>query len=358
MDIYVVKPGDSLYAIARRFGVSPDSIYNANELSDIPYLVVGQTLVIPTTETVYTVRPGDTIYGIAQKYGTTVADIAALSNLSDPDNISPGDVLRIPIRSKNYGFIETNAYLEPTSPKLDAARTDEVAQYLTYLSPFSYPVNADGSIVTIDDNAMLAAARKYRTAPLMVVTNFKDGNFSTETVDTILENEAVQKTLIDNMLRILKQKGYYGVNIDFERISPKNRQNYNDFLRRVVDALHPQGYVVSTALAPKPSDYETGAWHGAHDYQAHGEIVDFVAIMTYEWGWSGGPAYAVAPVDLVEDVIRYAVSVIPSRKIIMGMPLYGYDWPLPYMPDGQWARRISPQGCNQAGGGKGCGNTL
>ena len=65
--------------------------------------------------------------------------------------------------------------------------------------------------------------------------------------------------------------------------------------------------------------------------------------MSYEWGWSGVPPFAVAAIDLVEDVIRYAVSVIPSRKILMGMPLYGYDWPLPYMPGGKWATRISPQ---------------
>jgi spore germination protein len=110
-----------------------------------------------------------------------------------------------------------------------------------------------------------------------------------------------------------------------------------------VAALRPLGYVVSTALAPKPSDVTTGTWHGAHDYRAHGEIVDFVIIMTYEWGWSGGPPYAVAPVDLVEDVIRYAASVIPSRKIMMGMPLYGYDWMLPFMPGGKWAKRLSPQ---------------
>lgn len=343
LDIYVIRPGDSLYSIAQRFGVSPGSIYDANDLGDLPYLVVGQTLVIPTTETVYTVRPGDSIWRIAQKYGTTVDDIAALNGITNPNSIRPGDVLRIPVRRKTYGFIETNAYLEPTSPELDAARTREVGQYLTYLSPFSYPVNADGSITPIDDDAMLAAAKESRTAPLMVITNFKDGNFSTETVDAILEDPAVQKTLIDNMLRIMKEKGYYGVNIDFERISPKNRQNYNDFLQRVVDALKPEGYVVSTALAPKTSDAQTGAWHGAHDYKAHGEIVDFVVIMTYEWGWSGGPPYAVAPVDLVEDVLQYATSVIPSRKIIMGMPLYGYDWPLPYMPDNKWAKRISPQ---------------
>jgi len=65
--------------------------------------------------------------------------------------------------------------------------------------------------------------------------------------------------------------------------------------------------------------------------------------MTYEWGWSGGPPYAVAPIDLVEDVVRYAVSVIPPEKILIGVPLYGYDWTLPYMPGGPWARRVSPQ---------------
>ncbi len=156
----------------------------------------------------------------------------------------------------------------------------------------------------------------------------------------------------------MKTKGYYGLNIDFERISPENRQLYNNFLRRVVDALHPLNYSVSTALAPKPSDYQTGAWHGAHDYKAHGEIVDFVIIMTYEWGWSGGPPYAVAPVNLVEDVIKYAVSVMPAKKIVMGMPLYGYDWKLPFVEGGPWAKRVSPQQALDNCSRTWCGNSL
>lgn len=343
LDIYVVKPGDSLYKISQQFGVNPDDIFEINQLGDIPYLVVGQSLVIPTTETVYTVLPGDTLWSIARKYGTTTASIIALNGITEPDQLKPGTALRIPIGSKKYGFIETNAYLEPTTPERESLLVNEVGEYLTYLSPFSYQVKADGSLTPINDDTMLEESRKDKIAPLLVITNFADGNFSTEIVDTILENPAIQETLINNMIDVMQKKGYYGVNIDFERISPKNRQLYNDFLRKVVDALHPLGYVVSTALAPKPSDYQTGSWHGAHDYAAHGEIVDFVVIMTYEWGWSGGPPYAVAPVDLVEDVIRYAVSVIPSKKIVMGMPLYGYDWPLPYMPDGKWAKRISPQ---------------
>jgi len=56
-----------------------------------------------------------------------------------------------------------------------------------------------------------------------------------------------------------------------------------------------------------PNDITEGAWHGAHDYRAHGEIVDFVVIMTYKCGWSGGPPMAVAPINEVRKVLNYAL---------------------------------------------------
>lgn len=339
----MVAQGDSLYSIARRYGVTPDEIYRANELEDIPFLVVGQALVIPTREITYTVAPGDTLFTIARRFGTTTSSIIALNGIANPDALTPGTVLRIPVREKNYGYIEVNGYIEPSTADKETQTVNEVGEFLTYLSPFSYQVRADGSLKPINDAAMLAAAKAHRIAPLLVITNFGEGTFDTELVDAILLDTGVQDALINNMIQTMRAKGYYGVNIDFERISPENRERYNDFLRRVTSALHPLGYVVSTALAPKSSAYQTGTWHGAHDYAAHGEIVDFVIIMTYEWGWSGGPPYAVAPVDLVEEVIRFAVSVIPSRKILMGMPLYGYDWTLPFVPGGKWAKRLSPQ---------------
>lgn len=344
MVIYVVRRGDSLWSISRRFGVSMDRISQVNGLNQLPYLVEGQALVIPSTERVYRVQPGDTIWAIARRFNVSVNGIVELNNIANPELLYPGMILRIPEFSKLYGTVEVNGYIEPVSGDVDRQIVNEVGQYLTYISPFSYQVRENGSLVPIADENIIQAAGNHRVAPLMVITNFRNGNFDSEMVHAILSNESVQQTLINNVITTMRNKGYYCLNIDFERIPAQDRQLYNNFLRRVVNALHPLNYVVSTALAPKPSDYATGEWHGAHDYRAHGEIVDFVIIMTYEWGWSGGPPYAVAPINLVRQVIQYAVSVIPANKIMMGVPLYGYNWMLPYMPGGQWARRVSPQG--------------
>jgi spore germination protein len=338
-----VQSGDSLYSIARRYGVTPAAISSINQLQDIPYLVVGQALVIPSVERQYTVQPGDSLWSISRRFGVSIPAIMEANRITNPNALTPGMVLRIPELSKNYGYIETNGYIEPSTNERETAIVNDVGRFLTYISPFSYQVNPDGSVTPINDDAILSAARNFRIAPLMVITNFRNGNFDTALVDNILTNDALQQTLINNVLATMKDKGFYGLNVDFERISPNNRQAYNNFLRRVTAAMHAQNYPVSVALAPKPSDYQTGSWHGAHDYRAIGSIVDFVIIMTYEWGWSGGPPYAVAPIDLVAEVIRYAVSVIPSKKIMMGVPLYGYDWTLPYTPGGRWARRVSPQ---------------
>lgn len=343
LDIYVVQPGDSVWAIAGRYGVSPQAISDLNQLQQFPHLVVGQALVIPSRKTAYQVKPGDSLWSISNKFGVSVSSIANFNGITDPAAIYPGMVLRIPQLSKNYGYLEVNGYIEPSTPEKDTQVINEVGNYLTYLSPFSYRVNSDGTLKPLADDASLTAARNFRAAALMVITNFDGGTFSTDLGHTILSSDTVQQNLLDNVLATMRDKGYYGLNIDFERLPPEDRELYNNFLRKAASALHAQNYIISTALAPKTSAAQTGAWYGAHDYQAHGQIVDFVVLMTYEWGWSGGPPMAVAPINQVRAVLNYAVSVIPPKKIMMGMPLYGYDWTLPYLPKGSFAPRVTPQ---------------
>lgn len=344
MEIHVVQPGETIFTIAAAYGADPQSIIEINQLEELPYLVSGQALIIPITEELYTVQQGDSLWGIAMEFDVPLQELIALNDIQNPNLIYPGMVLRIPIgEPAKFGTIEVNAYINPIGNEQDVEEVNSVGEYLTYISPFSYQVNEDGTLTQPQDDFVLQAAEDNNIAPLMVITNFREGNFDTELAHTILTDEDIQDILIENVLEVLENKNYYGLNIDFERVPSEDRELYNDFLRKVVGQLRPMEYPVSTALAPKPYEIEQGEWHGAHDYEAHGEIVDFVIIMTYEYGWAGGEPMAVAPLNEVRSVIDYATSVIPPEKIMMGMPLYGYDWTLPYDPEGERAVSISPQ---------------
>jgi LysM repeat protein len=105
---YIVRRGDTLFSIARRFGTTIEAIAQANGLSDPRYIRAGQRLIIPgaypaclppsavSWSTVYIVRPGDTLYSIARRYRTTVAAIASANGIPDPRRIWVGQRLVIP----------------------------------------------------------------------------------------------------------------------------------------------------------------------------------------------------------------------------------------------------------------------
>lgn len=215
-------------------------------------------------------------------------------------------------------------------PFIEKDTLDKTLPYLTFLSIFSYHIKADGSLVSIDDVQLIDMAESQNVGPIMAVTNMDESGFDSELVHTILNDQEIQNILIDNILEIVALKNYYGVNIDFEYINPSDKELYNEFIRKISNILHDNNYILVTSLAPKTSKDQPGILYEAHDYAVHGEQADFIILMTYEWGYSYGPPMAVAPLNQVERVLRYAVTEIPSEKILMGIPNYGYDWNLPY----------------------------
>ncbi|GFN33291.1 LysM peptidoglycan-binding domain-containing protein [Paenibacillus xylaniclasticus] len=338
MFIHVVQLGDTLWRLAQQFGVTPTAIATANGIPIDGTLVQGQSLIIPLQADAHIVVRGESLWSIAGRYGTTPETIAQLNGITYPFYIYPGQRLRLPMLTKPT--IEVNAYTE----KFDEAGQQlitEISSLLTYISPFSYHVAIDGSLSAPDDERIIQTARSQRVLPMMVLSNFKDGTFDSDIAHAVLTNMTVQNRLINTTLETMRQKGYGALNIDFEYVPQADREAYNEFLRRFKARLAPAGYLLSTCLAPKTSAEQKGRLYEAHDYPAHGEITDFVILMTYEWGWSGGPPRAVAPIDEVEKVVRYALSVMPANKIMMGMPLYGYDWTLPYVQGNEWAPSLS-----------------
>lgn len=345
MQIHVVRSGQSLYSIAQTYSVTVSDLASANQINPANTLVIGQALVIPITGMYYFVQPGDSLYSIGQEFGISAARLAQINGISTTQSLQIGQRLYIPPALKTR--IESNAYAEAranggfTDGVLAAIR--EESPLLTYVAPFSFRVTADGALETLDVSPVISASSGSGAVLMMVVTNLEEGQFSNTLGEAILNNEAVQNTLLTNIIETAQRIGFQDVHFDFEFLRPEDREKYNAFLRKASSRLHEEGLLMSTALAPKTSATQTGAWYTAHDYKTHGEVADFVVIMTYEWGYSGGPPMAVSPIGPVRQVLEYAKTEIPADKIMMGQNLYGYDWTLPYQRGGEYARALSPQ---------------
>lgn len=294
MTIYIVQPGDSVDSIAASYNISPDSIIYNNQLS-YPYrLAIGQALLLTAGESAeerMTVAAGGYAYPFIRRFTLT-----------------------------------------------------ETLPYLTDLFIFSYGFTVNGELIPpqLDDTWMIDLARAGGTLPILTLTPFgPDGMFSNYLISVLVNDLEVQQNLIDNLLQTMEQKNYGGIDIDFEYILAEDRIAFAEFVTRVRISANASGYPVSVALAPKTSDNQPGLLYGGKDYGLLGEAANHVLLMTYEWGYTYGPPMAVAPIHKVREVVEYALTRIPAEKINLGIPNYGYDWPLPYEKGVTAARTIS-----------------
>ncbi len=329
MEIHVVSSGESISSIARLYGVPPSQILNDNQLPDPSRLVVGQTLVIRFPLQVHTVRSGETLLSIARQYGVTVRRLQQNNPvLGGNITIYPGQTLIISYQTTPEETISVNGYAYPF---IDRALLQTTLPYLTYLAPFTYGITKSGGLVDLNDLDLIAAAREADVAPLMHLSTLtEDGGFSNELASLILNDMTIQMQLIENVIRELEANGYRGLDVDFEFVFAQDAAAYAAFIRRLRSMLNPLGYPVIVALAPKTSATQRGLLYEGHNYAALGAAANEVLLMTYEWGYTYGPPMAVAPLPNVRAVVEYALTEITAEKIWLGIPNYGYDWPLPF----------------------------
>ncbi|AET68322.1 putative glycosyl hydrolase [Desulfosporosinus orientis DSM 765] len=335
---YTVMAGDTLWKIAQRYKTTVDALVQRNKITNPSLIYPGLLLRIPTVAVNYTIKPGETLWQIAQKNNTTVQALADLNKISNPNLIYPGTSIRIPAVKPR---IEVNAYTYAEGQE-ENALVREVGQELTYISPFAYGIRSDGGLNQLNDEAAIKTALSENVLPMMCISNFTSIQKGSDIAHTILVDPALQTLLLDNIINVMKSKGYRGLNIDFENVYQGDRELYNHFIQYAVERLHPEGFFVSTALAPKLNAGQKGLLYEAHDYAAHGRIADFVILMTYEWGYRAGPPQAISPLNQIKGVLDYAVSEIPKNKIFFGFQIYARDWVVPHI-QGQVAETFSHQ---------------
>lgn len=281
---------------------------------------------------IYVVNPGDTVDSIAAENGVPVDTILYNNQLEYPYELAVGQALLLSKGEGEQGgkTVEVNGYAYPF---IQRDVLDQTLPYLSDLSVFSYGFTTEGDLIfpTLDDTFMIEAALAMGVSPVLTLTPIgPDGRFSNYLISSVVNDPDAWGNLIRQLVETVQEKGFRGVDIDFEYILAEDAEAFAEFVGNVRLAINEIGYPVSVALAPKTSDDQPGLLYAGKNYALLGEAADKVLLMTYEWGYTYGPPMAVAPINKVREVVEYALTRIPAYKVNLGIPNYGYDWPLPF----------------------------
>lgn len=280
MTIHVVAAGETVDSIAVQYGVSPQRLVADNTVPSDGALAVGQTLVVRFPRQVHAVTAGETLSAIAENYGTTVRQLWRNNwELGGGDALAVGQTLVISYFGEKLGTALSNSYAYPfVQSQLLAAELP----YLTALAPFTYGIMAEGGLLPLDDEALLAAAQARGTLPVMHLSTLtEEGNFDTARADLVLTDYEVQGRLAAEVLQTVLRKDFAGLDVDFEYLPGQLAQAYAAFLNRLRQLLAPQGRFLWAALAPKTSSMQRGLLYEGHSYAAVAAAVDGVLLMTY-----------------------------------------------------------------------------
>ncbi len=329
MDIYIVKPGDTIFSIAQKYNVPYERLsYDNNILPDYN-IVSGQIIVIPRANQIYIVEEGDNLRSIATKNG--ISELQLLQNnpyLSDRDYLNIGEELVISYDKSEQEF-EIDGFCF-SNINYDALK--KILPYLTYLTIVDYRVNAFGMIETSDNGELIQLAKTYGVAPIMLLSTFSQlGQGSYGVTNKILNDVDLQNKIIEEALFYLRKDGLYGINIGFSFILPEDLNSYVDFIARTKEALQMEGYQVFVTMEPNTFGFKANENNDIPYYSQIGQIADAVVLLSYQWTNAYFPSYEQTTIPFLKSYIDYVMTQIPPEKILISYSRIAYDWELPYV---------------------------
>lgn len=318
--IHITQKDDTLFNIGERYEISIDQLAKLNGMPTERKLVQGQSILIPGQA--YIVQRSDTLYKIAKRHKVSVHKMLETNGLKST-KILKGQTLTIPKKQKTS--VKVGAYFIPQGKVYNDQIIDNLGQYLTTIYLFSYTPNRDGTLTSISLNGSVSKAWKKGIMPFATVTNLSATGFDPDLAHELIRTEAKRKTFINHLYSLLDRHDYKGVVIDFEGLYPKDRPLFSRFIKELSDRLHPNNMDVHVAVPPMQGS-SSPSYSAAFDYKALGEHADTLFLMTYNWHWLGGSSGPIAPIHKVKKTLEFATAVVPREKLMLGIPMYAYDW--------------------------------
>jgi len=194
------------------------------------------------------------------------------------------------------------------------------AKSMSGVGPFWYKATVDGTLESKDSQLVYDTAKGLGLKMYPLITN------KTGATDTVLGDPAVRTKVTDSIVKIVQERGYDGVNIDFELLQPKHRENLTAFMAELYPKLKAINKTVIISVFPQVDVAEDVS--GAYDYSALAQNSDFLQIMLYDNHWATSKPGPLAPIDWYEKNLQYAIEKAGGpHKVIAGISAYGYDWP-------------------------------
>lgn len=339
MDIYIVQAGDTIQSIANKFTISVEKLIRDNGLINATTLVLGQAIIILYPQKTYVVKPGDTLSTIAETNGISIMQLIRNNPfLFYRNHLNTGESLVISYDTE--GDIEINGYaysfinrdiLKHTSP------------YLTYISVFNYRITEDIQIINYgDDSDIIKIAKDYQTIPLLMISAFSPaGDVNPVTVYNLLLSEEKQDKLINNMVQLVKDKGFKGINLLISFINEINQNIYLKALTKMSKALKNEGFIFIISLNPDLSKTDNSITYNNLDYNSISSIVDKLIFLNDIWGINKEPPAPVTSISLISSFMDKITPIISPKFIVVGVPLIGYDWEIPFVSGSSYANSMS-----------------
>jgi spore germination protein YaaH len=129
---------------------------------------------------------------------------------------------------------------------------------------------------------------------------------------------ALRRALVADLLEA--SKSYDGLNIDFESIPGRDRDNFLSFLKELRDGLGNKMFTIAVKARNKTISDDT------FNYEKIAPLVDRVFVMAYDEHWSGSKPGPIASLAWGRSVAAYALKTVGPEKLVMGLPFYGRAW--------------------------------
>jgi len=152
-------------------------------------------------------------------------------------------------------------------------------------------------------------------------------SFEPDLSDRLIHTPEYRQDFINKLIDCINDWELDGINFDFENMNPLHKLDYTDFIRECAEALRSIGCTVSVDVTVKSDIPEPNNWYQCYDHESLGQVVDYMAVMTYDQHSHHSQAGPVASLEWVERKIQGILEDVPSDKILLGVPFYGRDFP-------------------------------